>query len=357
VALFESWRTADEEWGDRNLELLVEVYQWFLTHEEWPEVGPLQHAMYKRTPRITNVREIANARPSIPGQFAPGIAQSIWLGARHLTKFSDARPLLNSTVKAARAAVEVFLDATPGEQMQVHQSNLGPTSPGDDSIRKLVPRFVFSDHPTPFAGGSFGDEWIMGINESLVMKFEGVSDPEEYVARQLGIIEGWCAELETRRGAVREGGPIRAFIVMPFEEEWSEVSREFIDHAISLVDSKIVADRADDIDDPGRITDQIVNRLEEADLVISDITGNNANVGWELGFGYARSKPCVITRRRDSASAPFDIYDQRRVDYSPEPTVAEAQRLKRMIESAIEQVRSSVVAENLSSVHKGPLFG
>jgi hypothetical protein len=139
---------------------------------------------------------------------------------------------------------------------------------------------------------------------------------------------------------------------MPFEEEWSEKSRSFIDHAVELVDSEIIADRADDIDDPGRITDQIVNRLEEADFVISDITGNNANVGWELGFDYARSKPCVIIRREETASAPFDIYDQRRVDYSSEPTVAEAQRLARMIDAAIDQVKSAVSMSNLSELIK-----
>lgn len=350
---YEQWRAADERWLDDNLELLGLVYQWFLNHEEWPDVGPLQHAMYQRTPRITNVQEVANARPAIPGQFAPAFAQKIWLGARHLLKIPEAQYLLASTVVVAQAAVEIFLATTPGEQAQVHDSDLGQAFPGTQSIRKLVPKFVFSDHPTPFAGSSEGEGWMMGINESLVMKFEGVSNPEDYAARQLQIIEGWCAEHDVRLGAVQHGGPFRAFIVMPFEEDWSETSRAFIDHAVSLVDDAIVADRADDIGAPGRITDQIVNRLEEADFVISDITGNNANVGWELGFAYARSKPCVIIRRKETAGAPFDIYDQRRVDYSEEPTVAEAQRLKRMIEAAVEQVKSAAHAPSLGALFKG----
>jgi nucleoside 2-deoxyribosyltransferase len=281
------------------------------------------------------------------------MAQGISLGARHLLKIPESEYLLASTVKAAQVAVEIFLSTTPGEQGQLHLSDLGSALPGIYGIRRLIPAFVLTDHPTPFAGGSSGDDWIMGINETLVMKFEGVSNPNEYVARQLQVIEGWCTEHDARLGAVRGGGPFRAFIVMPFEEQWSSASRAFIEHAISLVDSEIVADRADDIDDPGSITEQIVNRLEEADLVISDITGNNANVGWELGFAYARSKPCVIIRRRETLSAPFDIYDQRRVDYSPDPTVAEAQGLKRMIEAAIEQVKSAAVSEDLGSHFKG----
>ena len=34
----------------------------------------------------------------------------------------------------------------------------------------------------------------MGIHPNLVMEFEGVKDREDYVARQLKIIEGWCSE-------------------------------------------------------------------------------------------------------------------------------------------------------------------
>ena len=129
---------------------------------------------------------------------------------------------------------------------------------------------------------------------------------------------------------------------MPFEEKWSETAwNSNPDHAARLVDENIEAVRADDIDDPGKITVQIADQLEEVDLVISDITGNNANVGWELGFAYARSKPCVIIRQKETSSAPFDIYDQRRVDYSAEPTLGEAEKLKRMIIAAIEQVKSA----------------
>ncbi len=338
---FEAWRAADRAWFDANRDLLGEVFQWFLRLEEWPETGPLQHAMYQRTPRIMNVQQVANSRPTIPGLFAPGIQQRIWLGARHLVKISGAEYLLSATVKAAQVAVEIFLATTPGEQAQICSSDLGPGLPGMLSIRRLVPAFVDSDHPTPFAGGSRGEDWIMGIHPNLVMEFEGVKDREDYVARQLKIIEGWCSEHDARLGAVQRGGPYRAFIVMPFEEKWSETARNFIDHALELVDENIEAVRADDIDDPGKITVQIADQLEEVDLVISDITGNNANVGWELGFAYARSKPCVIIRQKETSSAPFDIYDQRRVDYSAEPTLGEAEKLKRMIIAAIEQVKSA----------------
>lgn len=351
---FEKWRAADEQWADDNLDLLGVVYQWFLRNGNWPEIGPLQHAMYQRSPRILDVQRRANERPAIPGQFSSAIAQGIYLGARHLLRIPEAHYLLSSTVKATQVAVEVFLAATtPGEQLQLRSDDLGPTSSGIGGIRNLVPAFVLSDHPTPFAGGTYGDGWTLGIDSRFIMDFEGVKDSNNYVARQLGIIEGWCAAHDARQMASRRGGPFRAFIVMPFEEEWSTTSRKFIDDAVSSFGTDLVAYRADDSDAPGRITDQIIDSLEESDLVISDITGNNANVGWELGFAHAQSKPCVIVKRRDSSNAPFDIYDQRRVDYSLDPTDDERDRLVRMIRASIEQIRNSAPQENLGILFKG----
>jgi len=40
--------------------------------------------------------------------------------------------------------------------------------------------------------------------------------------------------------------------------------------------------RADMLGEPGRITSQIVRLLHDAEVVIADLTGNNANVYYEL---------------------------------------------------------------------------
>ncbi len=94
------------------------------------------------------------------------------------------------------------------------------------------------------------------------------------------------------------------------------------------------ATRADRIDKTGRITDQIVEKLRTCDVVIADITGNNSNVAWELGYAYARGKPCAIVMQKGN-TAPFDIYDHRRVDYSSTPTAEEEERLAAILRNAI----------------------
>lgn len=97
-----------------------------------------------------------------------------------------------------------------------------------------------------------------------------------------------------------------------------------------------------DIGAPGKITEQIATELTTCDLIIADITSNNANVAWELGYGYALKKPCVILRQaKDVAAAPFDIYDHRRVEYSQPPTTAERGRLRQLVGGAIRQARGA----------------
>ena len=342
---FEQWRARDEQWREENPDLLKEVFQWFLTHGEWPDVAPFQHSLFQKGDRATKVQSVANARPAIPGHFAPGMLPSIWLGARHLLQMKDADTLLKLTVKATKAAVDAFLSApVPGKPVSLRSAAVGASTPEQLSTLPLIPNFVGGDQPAPLVGGGTVNDWVMGVNEPVVMEFERVESSEDYVARQLRIIKGWCAEYDARRGAIERGGPYRAFIVMPFEEPWSETSRAFLDAVLDSLkgEEEIEAVRADDVDAPGRITLQIIDLLESCDFIIADITGNNANVGWELGFAYSRSKPCAIVRCGDyTESAPFDIYDHRRTDYSGDPTLSQAERLKRMVKAAIEQVRNS----------------
>jgi nucleoside 2-deoxyribosyltransferase len=108
----------------------------------------------------------------------------------------------------------------------------------------------------------------------------------------------------------------------------------FIGRAVDRLEGRLAAIRADQITQLGRITDQIMDAIETADIVIADITGRNANVLWELGFAHALGKPCALLMRNVD-QAPFDIYDHRRVDYQPTPTEEDERRLADILRSAL----------------------
>ena len=83
--------------------------------------------------------------------------------------------------------------------------------------------------------------------------------------------------------------------------------------------------RADQLNEPGRITSQIIKLLMDADLVIADLTDNNPNVYYELALRDALGKP-VIHMALDGTSLSFDIQDNRTIFYTMHSRVAEGAR-------------------------------
>jgi hypothetical protein len=73
--------------------------------------------------------------------------------------------------------------------------------------------------------------------------------------------------------------------------------------------------RADMLPDPGRITTQIIELLNTADLVIADLTTNNSNVYYELSLRHALGK-CAIHMCLDGTVPSFDIRDNRTIFFT-----------------------------------------
>lgn len=129
------------------------------------------------------------------------------------------------------------------------------------------------------------------------------------------------------------------FILMPFGKSWSNEVRDSIFRACRSVAAKragLTWQRADDIAEPGRITDQIIASIRRADAIVADISGNNPNVMFELGFAHALGKPVVVLNQ-SIPDAPFDIKDWRQIEYAP-PSLAEAEEdLVLFLESAFDK--------------------
>ena len=51
--------------------------------------------------------------------------------------------------------------------------------------------------------------------------------------------------------------------------------------------------RGDEIDEPGMITSQVLRAVQEAPLVVADLTGHNPNVLYELDVRHAIEKPII----------------------------------------------------------------
>ena len=104
---------------------------------------------------------------------------------------------------------------------------------------------------------------------------------------------------------------------MPFADEFDDVYhiiRDAVESVRNATSGTIDCYRADDIDEPGKISDQVLNAIRSSDLVIAELTGSNPNVMYELGFAHALEKPAIILNQAVHNS-PFDVKDFRQITY------------------------------------------
>lgn len=101
------------------------------------------------------------------------------------------------------------------------------------------------------------------------------------------------------------------FVIAPIGAEGSETRRrtdQLVRHVVVPVAQALgyCVSRADELPDPGVITTQIVNHLQDDDLVVADLTDRNPNVFYELAIRHASAKPAVQFIEK-SQTLPFDI--------------------------------------------------
>ncbi len=112
----------------------------------------------------------------------------------------------------------------------------------------------------------------------------------------------------------------KCFIITPIGEEGSEVFRK-TEGVIENVIRPILQEygfsdikSAYEIAESGMITNQIINRIINDDLVVANLTGNNPNVMYELAVRHATAKS-IIQICETGTELPFDIKNARTIFY------------------------------------------
>ncbi len=104
----------------------------------------------------------------------------------------------------------------------------------------------------------------------------------------------------------------KVFVIMPFQDEFFEVyemlKREF--------EEQFEFSNAGDEANLQNILKDIVQPIFEADIVIADLTGLNANVMYELGLSHSFNKKTIVITQDDLSTLPFDLKQYRAKDYN-----------------------------------------
>lgn len=113
----------------------------------------------------------------------------------------------------------------------------------------------------------------------------------------------------------------KCFIITPIGNDNSEIFRKAKGVIDSVIKPVLQRNGFDDIKpayeimDSGMIGNQIINRIMNDDLVVTNLTGNNPNVMYELAVRHASAKP-IIHICENGTTLPFDIKDSRTIFYT-----------------------------------------
>jgi hypothetical protein len=121
------------------------------------------------------------------------------------------------------------------------------------------------------------------------------------------------------------------FVMMPLKGRFDEIYRNLV--APAVVRQGLSPMRADEMAGPGFIVEQIRAAIQQARLCIADVTGNNANVLYEIGLAQAMKKPIILLAERES-TVPFDVAHERVIFYDEQLDQA-ADALKMAISVAL----------------------
>jgi len=152
------------------------------------------------------------------------------------------------------------------------------------------------------------------------------------------------------------------FVICPIGEEGSSI-RNHSDLTLNYIIEPVVKNfgykalRADHINEPGKITNQIIDQIVESSLVIADLTEYNPNVFYELAIRHIVKKPYIQMMRSDQ-KVPFDIYDVRTIPF--DINIEQGTKAKQMLEDQIDAIEKgnfkphNVVtsAKNYSNIKK-----
>ena len=107
--------------------------------------------------------------------------------------------------------------------------------------------------------------------------------------------------------------PKRAFVVMPFAPRFNQI---FLDGIRAVTESlDMIAERGDEIEHNENILDVIQRTILGCDVVIAEISSQNANVMYEVGFAHGRNKPTILICENEK-STPSNLIGINRVEYS-----------------------------------------
>jgi hypothetical protein len=101
-----------------------------------------------------------------------------------------------------------------------------------------------------------------------------------------------------------------AFVLMPFDPKFADLYKFGIKEPAAELG--ILAERVDEQLYNEGILDRVYRQIDLADIIVAEMTGQNPNVFYEVGYAHGKGKLCILS----TASAddiPFDLKHRRHI--------------------------------------------
>lgn len=115
------------------------------------------------------------------------------------------------------------------------------------------------------------------------------------------------------RNLTIDGEQPACFVIMQFSADFNFLYTDVIKPVCQEFGYRVV--RGDDFNSSGQILDDITSSIRSAALVIADITPDNPNVFYEVGYAHGISKSTILLSDRRREKLPFDVSGFRTLFY------------------------------------------
>ena len=140
-----------------------------------------------------------------------------------------------------------------------------------------------------------------------------------------------------------------AFVLMPFATAFDDVYRIGIKEPAEAMG--IRAERVDEQIYAEGILERIYRQIDAADIIIADMSGQNPNVFYEVGYAHAKAKLCILLTN-NADDIPFDLKHRRHIVYGSSIQTLREQLSKDLAwaQSEIEAVRKSRIRVTVKQI-------
>ncbi|HFG1922546.1 hypothetical protein WMQ48_20605 [Vibrio cidicii] len=163
------------------------------------------------------------------------------------------------------------------------------------------------------------DEWLQvnikcsGSNISLYINDVKVCSASASINNsQMELLYRGVGDASVRDFKVKSEQP-KAFIVMQFTDEFNSLYAEVIKPICEAYGYEVV--RADNMYTNTQLIQDITTAIRESSLILADITPDNPNVYYEVGYAHALDKPTILLCDRTREKLPFDVSGFRCIFY------------------------------------------